>query len=348
MSPIAIFYEGTIIYWSSIVIAAGILAGFALSLSLFVAKNKYAYTFCLFFPVALVLSIYLSRIIHWYCNTEQYDGFDSAVTNLQKGSFLVPGILISVWLVAMIMHILFLVKSRYTILDPLAPGLAFIIAVIRFSSIFSDACRGKATISNKAFQHLPFAIKMLDPSGEIQYRFATFFVSFLLMLGVTALLIWFYMHYSRKKKKAPLKSYGHTFRAFLVLYGAVEIVMDSTRYDASHLYFPGEALASLNKGAGFMGLSQMIGALSCLYVFIYYLVMTIKANGRSKKIILPVIMFVLGLGIGGTAEYLVQRFTSMALPCYLMQTFGVILIIISIFILFRSCIDTSKGKKRAS
>ena len=141
------------------------------------------------------------------------------------------------------------------------------------------------------------------------------------------------------KDRVSLK--GHTFRFFLVLYGGMEVIMDSTRYDASHLYFPGQALASLNKGAGFMGLSQFFGALFIIYEFIYYLISSIKANGKSKKHILPWILFITGLILGAGSEYLVQRFTGMYLTWYLVMTLGILMMIASVMLLYNTCISKS-------
>lgn len=338
MNSIAIYYENTIIYWNSIIIVAGIIAGFFISLAFYKGSNRLCFPLFIYFPLACICSIYLSKILHWYCHIEQYESFSSAINNLTSPGYLLPGVVIATWLCAILLTPILRNHSRFSILDPIAPGLAFIIAIIKFSDIFSETCLGKVVITNPLFHGLPFSKAILDDSGNIEYRFATFFITFILMVVITVMLVCFYLSSSKNEYNENVKKQGHVFRAFIVLYSSVEIVMDSTRYDASHLYFPGESLESLNKGAGFMGISQFLGAVLMLYCFIYYLIISSKAIGKSKKHILPWILFIIGLGVAGYSEYLVQRHSSMYITWYATQSLGVISMIISIYILYRTCI----------
>lgn len=320
-----------------------------------------------YLPLATVGSVYLARVFHWYCNQEQYKSFSAAMANMEKGSFLIPGILFACWLLALLMQLVHLVKSRFDILDPLAPGLALSLALIKFSDIFTDACRGKQSVETPFLQKLPFSVLTIDSAGNMQYRMATFFLTFLLLLLIVVLLLAFYvfdrsetatgeaimqemqgtqeMHPVKAAKrktqadagKAATICSGNTWRMFLVWYGAIEIAMDSTRYDASHLYFPGEALASLNKAAGFMGLSQLLGAIFCIYGIIYYTVQMRKSktntDGAANKtdaelqkektvrlwLIVIWAVFVISLGVAGVSEYLVQRHSSQFLLYFSIQ-----------------------------
>lgn len=340
MEAIAIYYENTIIYWNSIIIVAGIIVGFFIGLAFYAKNNKLYFPCFVYLALTTIFSVFLSKIMHWYCHIEQYTSFKNALNNLSGPGYLLPGVLISIWITAFLLSPILNNKSRFSILDPFAPAFAFIFAIIKFSDIFSDTCLGKVVVTNPNFKRLPFAKAVIDSSGNIEYRFATFFVTFLLLLIVTVILVKFYSYNYNNNFKENVSRLGHPFRMFLVLYGGVEVVMDSTRYDASHLYFPGEALASLNKGAGFMGLSQFFGAIFLIYAFIYYLVASIKANGKTKKHILPWIFFVFGLIFGAGAEYLVQRFSGMYLTWYTLQSVGVIMMITSIFILYNTCITT--------
>lgn len=330
METVAIFYEGTIVYWSGIIISVGILSGFLLSLSLYVPRNKYGYGFCIYFPISLFISVIFSRMLHWYCYKEQYEGLSMALKDYSKGGYLLPGVLFGVWVTALLLAPLTRKCSRFDILDPLAPGLALIIAIIKYCDIYSDLCRGKIIVGDERYHHLPFSV--ITPEGD--YRFASFYVTFILMVIVFIVLLVFYYLDARLYKQKLFDTKGHIFRMFLVLYGVVEIVMDSTRYDAAHFYFPGEALAVLNKGTGFMGLSQLVGALCCLGVFIYYMIISVKTNKWNKKNIISLVLFVIGLGIGGTAEYLVQRYFGNYKIWYLIQVLGVTMIAISVFVLY--------------
>ena len=349
MSEIAIYYDNIIICWSSIVICAGIIIGSLLGMTFFTARNKYSFAGWLYIPLSTCASLYLSRIIHWYCHMEQYDDFKTAITRFDTGDYCMLGVLISTWIVAALMSLTHVVTNKYKILDAFAPGFAFIIGIIRLSSMYNSSCRGKILVNNPALQHLPIADGIPDASGNIQFRLATYFLSFIAMLVITILVtIFSIITYKRKYKKYRvinsssksdhISSKGHIYRMFLLLYSGAEIVIDSTRYDASHLYFSGEKLASLNKGASFMGLSQFAGALCLIYLFVYYIVCSIKANGKSLKHFALIGVYIIGFVIAGLSEYLVQRYGSMYVTYYSTQIFGVIIVVATTFIAYRTCI----------
>lgn len=346
MEPIAVYFGEMIIYWRHVIIFLGMIAGCMITLALYYGRERNRYIMAIYFPLTLLFSLILGRVFHWYCYMEQYDGFKDAMTNFAKGDFLIPGVLFAVWMVAFALGPFTRSKSHHEMLDAIAPGLAFILALVRLSDAFTDGCRGKMLVQNKMFQHLPFAIASTDSAGNVEYRFAAFMVSFICLLVITVLLIIFYVKDAGWEKKAPLKTYGHTFRLFLVLYGGMEVVIDSIRYDAAHLSFPGEVLASLNKGASFMGLSQFLGALFCVYVVAYYLMMSTKANKSFKGNIIPLIIFVLGIGIGGVSEYLVQRYSGMYVLWYGTQILGVFMIIVSIAWVYGMCIKKPEERSR--
>lgn len=328
MNGIAIYYEGTCIYWSSIIIACGILSGFAISLALFASQNRFLIGFCFYIPNAIIGGLLLSRYLYWFCNKEQFDGMREAFTKYETGGYLIPGMIVSAIVIAALFRLVRIVPDINLILDPLAVGLAFMIGCFKFSCYFSDVCLGKVFVAIPSLQRLPFAVEAVDANGNVQYRLATYFITFIAMMIITVVLlsIWIYRN---------AKTDGHIFRLFLYMYALVEIIMDSTRYDAAHPTFDGEAFESLNKASGFMGLGQLFGAVSILYVFIYYMIKTVKKNGWKPRSIIAMVMYIVGFGTAGGAEYLVQRFTSMIDIFYMMMLAGLILIGISLGVLLK-------------
>ena len=182
MNPIAIYSGTTVIYWNAIVICLGIAACFALSFSLYTANGGNGSALCVFFPLAIALSVFICRLLHWYCHIEQYTGLASALKNYSTGGYCMPGLLLSIPLAAFIVSKLHLARSGASLLDSVAPGAALCIAFIRLSSLFTNSCRSKISVNNPALQHLPLASGIVNSSGGTEYRFATFFVHFLLML----------------------------------------------------------------------------------------------------------------------------------------------------------------------
>lgn len=353
MSEIAIYYDNIIICWSSIIISAAIITGSILGMAFYFARNKYSFAGWLYIPLATCASLYLSRIIHWYCHMEQYEDFMTSITRFDSGDYCMVGVLIATWIVAALMSLTHLVSSKYKLLDAFAPGLAFIIGIIRLSAIYNSSCRGKILINNPSLWHLPIADGALDSTGNMQYRLATYFLSFIGMMLITIIITIFNI-VSRKRRykkymvlksaqknkgtKDHISSKGHVYRMFLLLYSGLEIVIDSTRYDASHLYFSGEKLASLNKGASFMGLSQFTGAICVIYLFVYYIVLSFKTNGRRIKNFILIGIYIIGFAMAGVSEYLVQRYGSMYATYYSTQIFGVLLVIITTYMAYRTCI----------
>ena len=56
----------------------------------------------LFFPLAIILSVPICRVIHWYCHFEQYNGIWGALTDYSTGSYCLPGALLGYFSLAYI------------------------------------------------------------------------------------------------------------------------------------------------------------------------------------------------------------------------------------------------------
>ena len=195
MNPIAVYFDTTVLYWSAIIITVGLLAALMMSLSLQVTNKGRIVSMMLFFPLALLFSVPLCRMLHWYCHQEQYDGFFKAMTDYSAGSYVLPAAIPGVWLAAWIAAKLD-DGDTAKLLDAAAPGMALVIAFVRLSALFSSACRSKISVTTGVLQHLPIAAGITNSAGVTEYRFATFFVHFLLMLLFCLLLLKFFMKYS--------------------------------------------------------------------------------------------------------------------------------------------------------
>ena len=160
-------------------------------------------------------------------------------------------------------------------------------------------------VNTPLLQHLPLASGIPTANGGTEYRFATFFIQFLVML----VLFWILMRFFFRRRRYPMKNDyprdGHVALMFLVYYDAVEIVLDSTRYDSSYLPFN-----------GFISLTQILCAVIILVIFIVYSVRSVKANGRHGYHWVMWVGFFLTVAGTGVFEYLVQRFGNMYLICY--------------------------------
>lgn len=324
MSEIAIYSGNTIIYWSSIVIVLGIAAGFCLSYSLYTANGGRASAMWVFLPIAIILCVFFSRFVHWYTHAEQYAGLFKALTDYSIGSYLMPGVIIGILVSALIVKALHLCPSASELLDALAPGSALGIGIIRLSALFNTSCRSSIIITNPKFQHLPIGIAVPSSTGVIEYRYATFFTQFILMMLLCIFLVIFY----QKRHSIPMKrgtQRGNVALIFMLFFSACEIVPDSTRYDPSFF--------RLN---GFVSLVIILSAVTMLTVLLYYSINSVKANGF--KFYHPVIwlVFAIGVTLVGYFEYLVQRHGDWYLKCYTFMSIGCILMALSAYFSYLS------------
>ena len=343
VNPIAVSGSGIVLYWSGLIIALGIAAGFLLALSLYDAHYSGITGMLFFLPLAIVFSVLICRTMHWYCHEEQYGSLVQALTDFSGGSYCLQGALAGVFLAAFVTDLLGLVSHRDQILDAAAPGLALSVALIRLSSMFNNTCHSKYVIVQQKFMRLPFGAQIPGASTADDWRFATFFVEFLLMLAVTFILIACYYRLRNCPMKATCRRGGHVFRVFLVLFCGIELVLDSTRNDSSFLHFPG-TLKLLNKFAGFVSVAQLISAILILAVLIYYTRRSKKAGTSGGKIFLIWFLYVLSLATVGVCEYCVQRWSNLFRILYAVMSCGAVLMMLSVFFMLRTCVGKKTGE----
>lgn len=333
MSAIALTIGDTALYWSGLVIALAAAAWLALSLSLYTARGGHSSALWVLFPFALVFSVLLARFLHWYCHSEQYAGFLQAMSDLSSGGYCMPGLLLGVFLAALLVWLLRLAGSLESLLDAMAPGAALGIGLIRLSALFGNACRGKLVISDPRFQHLPFAAPVIQGSGGVEYRFATFFASFLLLM----LLAMFLLRFQLRQRARPMRdgsAAGDTARMFLLFYSAMELVLDSSRYDSSFL-----------RSNGFVSMVQIFSAVCILGLLIYYSRRSLRFYGLQARHIALWLLWLAGLGAGGYLEYLVQRHGDWYLMCYTLMGFACLLMALAVWGMYRTLRRRRKDPK---
>ena len=325
-NPIAVYTGDTVLYWSAIIISLGLLAALFMTLPLQRSNKGSAAAAFLMVPLAVILSVPLCRALHWYCHKEQYASLVSALTDYSSGSYVLAGALPGALLAALLASPLN-TRSTASLLDAFAPGAALAIAFIRLSSLFNSSCRSKIPVTTPVLQHLPLAAGFADSSGQVEYRFATFFLHFLVMLFLCRVLLTFFF----ARRNVPMASgnpEGNTARMFLVFYSASELVLDSTRYDSSFL--------PIN---GFISLVQIVAAACILGVLIYYSVHSLRANGfRWYHPLLWLRWLVTLAGVGYT-EYLVQRHGDWYLSCYGAMGLACILMAGVVYRMYLSCCE---------
>lgn len=298
MDKIAYYWGGHTIYWSSILLtlAAGVAICFFLSRYL-KQEDPLAAGF-LAVPMSIALSLLFARLLHWYCRTDSYDSLWKALTEPNVGGYALLGVFAGCLLAALLLRVTKATRNLPRMLDCMAYAAAAGIAVGRLSAFFNTTDRGQILT---VLQFLPFAYPVTNTvSGAQEYRLATFLFQALVSLGI---FLWLNRYDRRRHRDGDL-----TLR-FLLVYGASQVVLDSTRYDK--LFF---------RSNGFISIVQVAGAVALVIAVVFAAVRMARSRGFRLWYIPAWLGILALLGGAGFMEYYVQRHGDLALFSYSVMT----------------------------
>ena len=316
MDKIAFISGSAVIYWQSIVLTLAAAVAILLFLAFYIGKCGNAVAGFAAVPVALVLSIVFARFFHWYCRADSYVDFVTAMTDYSSGGYALMGAFLGCFLAAVLTRILFLQWDLPEMLDCMAIAGCAGIAVGRLASLFNASDRGNVV----SFENLPFAYPVTNAvSGAVEYRLATFMIQAMVALALFVVLSIFYIRGNSKNK---LRS-GDTALIFVLIYGASQVVLDSTRYDS--LFF---------RSNGFVSVVQVLGALGLGLAICAFSRRMVKTVGFRWWQVLLWILIGAGIGCGGFMEYYVQRRGNEAVFAYSVMS-GCLVAVIVLTLLIR-------------
>ena len=316
MDKIAFIVGDSFVYWTSIFYSFAAAAAICLFLAFYLNKSGNAVAGFAAVPLSIVLGTVLARFVHWYSRTDSYDGFVQAMTEYSYGGYALIGVFAGCILAALILRLLQLHKNTPMMLDCMCLAGTAGIAVGRLASLYNGSDRGQIIHS---IQSLPLVYPVINAvSGAAEYRLATFMLQAMVAWVIFIVLSVFYL-----KGKRRLKD-GDTTLLFLLIYGASQVVLDSTRYDS--LYF---------RSNGFVSIVQVFSALGLGLAIVMFSVRMVKARGFQWWNI-PLWLLVAGcIGGAGFMEYYVQRHGDQALLAYAAMT-ACLMGIVALTILIRS------------
>ena len=290
MDKLALISGESFLYWNSIVYTLAAATAIAFFLAFYIGKCGNAVAGFAAVPLSIVLGLVAARFFHWYCRADSYDSFFTAMTDYTSGGYALMGVFLGCVLAAALLRLLFLHRNLPQMLDCMAISGCAGIAVGRLASFFNSSDRGQVMENLKS---LPFVYPVTNAvSGALEYRLATF-----VLQSMVALLLFFGLglFYIRGSKKENLKD-GDTSLIFLLIYGASQVVLDSTRYDS--LFF---------RSNGFVSVVQVLGALGLGLAIFLFSRRLVKAWGLRFWQFLLWIPIAASIGCGGFMEYYVQR-----------------------------------------
>ena len=273
MNPLFFEFLGIKIYYSNIMIILGLFAMLAVSLAMAKQKKLEQNYIYIFGCVALPLGLLLARAFYIIFNPQLFAGgaqpFSLSEGGLSLfGSF--AGAVIAAYAVGR--------KSGnfLKLCDCLAPGAALCISIGRWSNFFNCECLGMEVSSSKL--HF-FPLAVYSPVAE-KWHFPVFFLESLICLGIFIFLL---------IASASFKRKGALTFFFFTLYCSARAFMESMREDSMYL--------------GFVRVSQVMSALILAGLFIYAVVLSLRAGGSRFPTYLTILIYICSIVRAFTAEF---------------------------------------------
>lgn len=327
MEKIAFISGGTFIYWTSIMMALAVATAIAFYAAFYLARGGNATGMSLAVPIALLLSLFLGRLVHWYSRTDAYASFEAALNPFSVGGYALLGAFAGCLITACLLRLLRIIPNLPKMLDAMAFGGGAGIAVGRLTSMFNASDRGVTIADSIGF---PFASPVVNAvSGQVENRLATFMIQSMLTGTIVAALLILVVAGALRKK--PVKD-GDVCLLFLLAHGACQIVCDSTRYDSLFL-----------RSNGFISIVQIFGLVALVVPLVFFAVRMVRAKGFRFWFI-PMWLLMAGLmGGAGYMEYHVQRHGDQAAFAYAVMS-GCLIVVMLLGILMRHL--AGQGKRR--
>ena len=300
MEKIAFINGGTFIYWSSIMLTLAVVVAISLFAGLYLWKSKNGMALSLTIPVALLLSVVMGRWIHWYCLTDSYESLHAAMTDYTWGGYALMGAFFGCLLTACFMRLIRVSCNLPQMLDCMSIAGGVGIAVGRLASMFNASDRGQVVADSVG---LPFAYPVTNAvSGVAENRLATFMLQSMATGAIVAAIALYMIISALRKKK--LRD-GDVTLLFILMYGACQIILDSTRYDSLFM-----------RSNGFVSIVQILGLVAVVISIVLYSIRLIKARGFKWYFILFWVLQLAMMGGAGYMEYYVQRHGDQAAFAY--------------------------------
>lgn len=312
MDKIAFIYDDVFIYWSTIILTIAAVTAIIIYAAVYIMKGGSTFSLSLSVLLSLSLGIILARLMHWYCQADGYQSFSAAMTDYSQGGFGLMGVFFGCLLSVGILRLLGVCKDWPVMLDAMSIGGGLGIAIGRLASLFNASDRG--TVVPDAWG-MPFASPVVNVvSGLQENRLATFMIQSMLVGSIVAGLAIYMVLTGLRKRKIPD---GDVCLMFLLMYGAVQIVCDSTRYDSMFL-----------RSNRFVSLVQILGLVALLIPLVFFSVRMVKRSG-FKPIYLAIWGGMLAMmGLAGYMEYYVQRNGDQAVLAYSVMSAALIVIVV--------------------
>lgn len=291
MEQIAYIIGSRIVHWSFLMVALGGAVAVCLFVWLYTRQTQNWQGAGWMLVLSCPLSVFLSRLIHWYCRYSSYPSFTAAVTDYSTGGYALIGVFAGCLLAALILRLTRRVESLGQLLDCACIAGGAGIAIGRLACFFSTDDRGMLLTD---LTRLPLAYGSINPiNGLEEYRLATFMLQFLCVALLFLVLLHFYV---RNSETSVTYRNGDVFWIFMLIYCASQAVLDSTRYDSLFL-----------RSNGFVSLVQILCLVVLVITMVVFSLRMVKVLRWNPGFLFFWIPALALLGGAGYMEYFVQR-----------------------------------------
>ena len=301
MDKLAFITGNTFVYWTSIVYCLACATAICFFLAFYLNRTGNAAAGFAAVPVSIALGIVLSRFVHWYSRTDSYSGFLAAMSEYTYGGYALIGVFAGCILAASLLRLIRLHRSIPAMLDCMCLAGAAGIAVGRLASLFNSSARGQII---QSIRSLPLVYPVTNVvSGATEYRLATFMLQALVAMVIFITLSVYYLKHMNSLRD------GDICLMFLLIYGASQVILDSTRYDS--LFF---------RSNGFVSIVQVFSAIVLVLAIVLFSVRMVKNQGFKWWNVPLWVLIAACIGGVGYMEYYVQRHGDQALFAYSIMT----------------------------
>lgn len=322
MDRIAYMIGETFLYWNSIILTLAAAAAICMFAAFYLRFGGRKLALDVTVPLAIVLSLVFARFFHWYSRWDSYPNLRMAMTDYSVGGYALMGVFLGCFLTAVVIRLTKLDNDLPRMLDAMSLGGALGISVGRLACFYSAADRGQIL---QKLTSLPFAYPITNSvNGQLEYRLATFVIQ-AMVTGLIFVALAVYAARDTHRK-------GDITLLFLLLYGASQAVLDSTRYDS--LYF---------RSNGFISIVQILGAVSVVAVAAVFSVRMVRVWGWQKWFPALWVPMAALMGCAGYMEYHVQRHGDQAVFAYsVMSACLLVFVLTALWIYARSIVLTDE------
>lgn len=312
MDQIAYIIGEQFLYWNPIILALAAVVAACAFVAIYLGRSGNPFAAAFAVPMAVASSIFMARFMHWYCLEVSYESLDAALSDYSNGGYALMGVFFGCILTALVLRLVRISRNLPEMLDAMALAGAAGIALGRLAGFYNTSDRGMLL---ENITELPLAYGTANAvTGEMEYRLATFFLQSLASAAIFAFLLLFYL-VGKARRKTPD---GDVCLLFFLIYGCVQVVMDSTRYDSLYL-----------RSNGFVSAVQIVSAVGIVLAIVLFSVRLVCKGGWRYWYIALWLLIGGGLGGAGYMEYYVQRHGDQAAFAYRIMSIcllGVILI----------------------